>query len=59
MTLEKAIEILDVHQKMLRLENMSDLRDAVKLGIEAMKDKLHARHYGHALSEALLPGETK
>lgn len=33
--------------------------DALKLGIEALKDKIKARTHGHAYSHRLLPGETK
>ena len=59
MTLEKAIELLTTMKKVCKGLFPPDEQDAVNLGIEALKDKVKARHHGHAYSSRLLPGETE
>ncbi len=58
MKLDKAIEVLTLENKHPWNNDNSDLRNAVKLGIEALKSKQEARRYGVASSVILLPGET-
>ena len=59
MTIDEAIENL----RFLSTAGAPNLRlndiDAIKLGIEALQNKLEARRYGIASSSILLPGETK
>uniref|UniRef100_A0A6M3M2D8 Uncharacterized protein n=1 Tax=viral metagenome TaxID=1070528 RepID=A0A6M3M2D8_9ZZZZ len=58
MKLSKVIEILnDNFQPPTRLPS-SDLRDAIQVSIEAVKEVIKARYGDPALDGELLPGET-
>ena len=59
MTIDKAIEILNNHQVDLSLTPATDLRDAVKLSIEALKRIKTYRHSIGWRPSILLPGESK
>lgn len=59
MTLEEAIDRnVELTGELIEEERWAKAR-AIKLGIEALKDKVKARRHGHAYSSRLLPGETK
>lgn len=59
MNLEKAIEILDTHQCDMPRNEVPDLIDAVKLGIEALKRVKHTRQPHLYFWQVALPGETE
>ena len=59
MTIDKAIEILNNHQVDLCLTPATDLRDALKLGIEALREVQGLRENVLVGIWLLLPGETK
>ncbi len=59
MTIDKAVEILDNYQADMCLTPATDLRDAVKLGIEALKRINEIRESPLGYTEFRLPGETK
>lgn len=59
MKLDKAIRWLRSYLKWRKLDPDGETLDAIKLGAEALKDKLKARRHGHAYSSKLLPGETE
>lgn len=57
MKLDKAIELSENTEKSLRQHKFIDYADAVKLGIEALKEVKKARYGDPALDGELLPGE--
>jgi len=59
MTLEKALEILSQELLIKPLPHEQDFKDAVKLGIEALREVKMARFGGPTLEGELLPGETE
>lgn len=59
MKLEKAKEILTDLVRDQPTFSPDDRREAVKLGIEAMKQIRNHREYGYFAPIPLLPGETK
>lgn len=59
MKLSKAIQVLDINIKVGEEKMPPDVRDALKLGIEAMKRVEEMRQDNAFLSPRLLPGETK
>jgi len=59
MNITKAIEILDNHQADLSITPAVDLRDAIKLGREALKFFHNNRREHTAVSLPILPGETE
>lgn len=59
MTLEKAIEILDTEQKCLAFKGATNRKDAIKLGIEALKAIKGFRYFSSPYVKAPLNGETK
>ena len=59
MKIDKAIKILDVHQEMLRLEDLPDLYNALQLGIEALKRLKEHREEHIDITFRALPGETE
>jgi len=59
MTIEKAIEILEQLIKTLPGTLRNDEKDAVKLGIEALKMTLVDRESDLCLADTLLPGEAE
>lgn len=59
MTLDKAIEILLDLDTTLPQSDPEDRRDAVKLGIEALKRLQTLRRTAVSIAFYLLPGETK
>ena len=59
MKIDKAIEILSTYMKGSDEAEPVEFDKAIKLGIEALKNKLEARRYRVAASSVLLPGETK
>ena len=59
MTLEKAIEILNLaHAGVISIQS-KDYQDAVKLGTEALTRIKNCREHDAAFVELPLPGETK
>ena len=58
MTLEKAIEILNLHTHFAYKGQNRDLLDAIKLGLEALKWIARVRQLFHSRVISLLPGET-
>lgn len=58
MKLPKAIEILDLNLKHANVNMPHDVRDAVKLGIEALKFVQKLKATGQLRGRELLPGET-
>lgn len=58
MTIDKAIEVLDNLVKTLPGTLESDERDAVKLGIEALKRVKHLRNFWCRDLDLKLTGET-
>ena len=59
MTIDKAIKISTIFTKSDKPILSTDLKDAIRLGIEAMKAHLKARTPPYPLIEAYLPGETE
>ena len=59
MNIEKAIEILDTHQCDMPRNEVPDLIDAMKLGIEALKRIKEERTGYETYAPDLLPGETE
>lgn len=59
MTLEKAIETLELHQEPTEWDLYDGDVDAIKLSIEASKAYAEARRLGLPLRCELLPGETE
>jgi len=59
MTIDEAIEILDLEISCDFEGNEKDRQDAVKLGIEALKHIYELRHHHNVLPDYLLPGETE
>ena len=59
MQLEKAIEILENQYKRHKVGGDADYRDAIKLGIEALKEYQYARVGKQLCDGDLLPGETE
>ena len=59
MTIDKAIELLTHHILQDFRNTDSDLADAVKLGIEALKWRKHLEDFDQALRNHPLPGETE
>ena len=59
MKLEKAIEILDIHQADMPRKEAPDLIDAIKLGIEALKRDRVWRQHDPGGVIYILPGETE
>jgi len=58
-TLEKAIEILTIHNDHNPNFTDAERREAHKLGIEALKRIKHYREEYFSLADHTLPGETK
>ncbi len=58
MKIDKAIEVLGIENRLPWNHSGSDLRDAVKLGIEALKREKYGRVQQPANVIRLLPGET-
>lgn len=59
MTIDKAIEILGLRIKSPFVRANPDTKDAIKLGIEALKRIKECRLADHTIKEDLLPGETE
>ena len=59
MTIEKAIEILTYSSEHNTMLITGDEKDALRLGIEAMKRLNECRLADYMIREDLLPGETK
>ncbi len=59
MTLEKAIEILENQYKRHKVGGDTNYRDAVKLGIEALKEVKRSREEDYIGDTGLLPGEER
>ncbi|MBA7563516.1 hypothetical protein ES708_05175 [subsurface metagenome] len=59
MTIEKAIEILKLHQEPTEWDLYDDDVDAIKLGIEALKRVYLQREHPKKHYNLLLSGETK
>jgi len=59
MTVEKGIEVLEIENKYPWNRDNSELREAVKLGIEALKYIKEWRIPPHGGATILLPGETE
>ena len=59
MTLDKAIDILNGPEPDIDGILNDDYKDAVKLGIEALREVKMARFGGPTLEGELLPGETE
>ena len=59
MKLAKAIEVLEDILRYVEPGDPPDEHDAVKLGIEAMKDVLRTRKFRNSPTWLVLPGETK
>lgn len=59
MNIDKAIEILKDRELAYRKTNFPYRVDAIKLGIEALKQIQAGRVAGHILWKDTLPGETK
>ena len=59
MTPEKAIEIQEAYIEDGAYEGTDEFMSALKLGIEALKERVEARRLGFPLWHELLPGETK
>lgn len=58
MTLVKAVEVLTELDKCNYYHISPDEQDAIKLGLEALKDLKLARNYPCSLPNPHLPGET-
>lgn len=58
MTIDKAIEILELGVKISRHVMAPDIMSALKLGIEALKRLKLLREGGSGGYDSLLPGET-
>ena len=59
MTIDKAIKVLDTFATTRAAPSVETLREAVKLGIEALKREIKHRHVAKSNYIWLLPGETK
>lgn len=59
MNLPKAIELNEESERSIRQDKFIDHADAIKLGIEALKQNLKARKKGYFSVEFALPGETE
>lgn len=59
MTLEKAIDVLEILSTIKWDFFGTSERDAINLGIEALKERIEAIEQGLPLWHELLPGETK
>lgn len=59
MTLEKAIEILDHFSKKIPFNRSRDYKDALNLGIEALKLIAQEPPEGYTCIRRPLPGETE
>jgi len=59
MNLGKAIEIVKEFVKISKLDYLPDIRDAIKLLIEAGKHIQECRLADHMIAEDYLPGETE
>ena len=59
MKIPKAIAILELSDTWPQEFNKDDLRDALKLGIEALKEIKHLHEAQILEEDELLPGETK
>jgi len=59
MNIPKAIEILEYHEPSLTYDENPDIRLALKLGIEALKQERERRKYLVNSYGELLPGETE
>lgn len=59
MTLNKAIELLEILLEDYGDEFSQDDQDSIRLGIEALQREQHRREYDIHLPIELLPGETK
>jgi len=59
MNIDKAIKILTINNDHNPDFTDAERRDALKLGIEALKIKLEDRRYGNTPATILLPGETE
>jgi len=58
MNLEEAIEILRTHPIPQKTAEDRDFREAIILGIEALKFRQHEKDAGYLDLDDLLPGET-
>ena len=59
MTIDEAIEILSQDITWTYPAKFTDLQDAIKLGIKALKREKHGRVQQPLIVIRLLPGETK
>jgi hypothetical protein len=59
MTLDKAIEILEIHAANIYHPEIDGEADAIKLGIEALKRIQECRLADYMIKEDYLPGETE
>lgn len=59
MTINEAIENLRILHSSPLLYETENYRDAVRLGIEALKEKRQTRFASHRTEYDLLPGETE
>ena len=59
MTLEKAIEILEYKLQFLNYPDLADFKDAMQLGMEALKRIKAQRNSMEKGEKKLLPGETE
>ena len=59
MKLAKAIEILEYHEPSITYDENPDIREALKLGIEALKRQLAKGTLTFAAMMLPLPGETE
>ena len=59
MTIDEAIKIITAMKDKTLVYNEQDIKDAERLGIEALKQLKAARPEGYIPSWYLLPGETE
>ena len=59
MTIDKAIEILELRIKSPFTRANPDTKDAISLAIEALKWRKHLEDFDQALRNHPLPGETE
>lgn len=59
MTIDKAIEILTARVESPFVRANQNTKDAIRLGIEALKWRLHCEKVNLPTKYALLPGETE
>lgn len=59
MNIDKAIDILSVDITYTYPVHFKELQNAIRLGIEALKEVKDARYGNPALDGELLPGETE